>query len=319
MYKVFCSPIFHIANCISKIFLELFVFDRQIRRILKGKFAKLYLQKYVRKANKIYVPNKDKTKPSHIIWQYWEQGLENAPDIVKQCVASVEKYKTRNKHIILDKNTISDYLTIPDFISKMNEKGIIKSAHFSDYVRTALLAEYGGTWIDATVLLSDNLPKYVTNADLFVFQNELRNDLDGLNFANYFISAKPHNEIIEKMKLILEMYWKENNFVNNYFFYLHAFTLLSQSTKELMAQFAKIPFFSFIPVQRFQGELLTPFSEERWKQIKSMSFAHKLSYKVNVLSKHKPIMAKGTFYEKLYDGELIAEPKTVSEPNEKSQ
>lgn len=304
MYKVICSPIFHIANCISKIFLELFVFDRQIRRILKGKFAKLYLRKYVKKANRIYVQNEDKNSPSHIIWQYWEQGLENAPNIVKQCVASVEKYKNGNKHIILDKNTISDYITIPEYIIEMNKKGIIKSAHFSDYVRTVLLAEYGGTWIDATVLLTDNLPEYVTNADLFVFQNELRNDLDGLNLANYFISAKPQNEIIEKMKLILEMYWNENNFVNNYFFYLHAFTLLTQSTKELKAQFVKIPFFSFFPVQRFQGELLTPFCEERWKQIKSMSFAHKLSYKVNVLSKHKPIMAKGTFYEKLINGEL---------------
>ena len=145
MYKVICSPIFHIANCISKIFLELFVFDRQIRRILKGKFAKLYLRKYVRKANKIYVPNKDKTKPSHIIWQYWEQGLENAPDVVKQCVASVYKYKNGNKHIVLDKNNISEYISIPEYIIEMNKKGIIKSAHFSDYIRTALLAKYGGT------------------------------------------------------------------------------------------------------------------------------------------------------------------------------
>lgn len=301
MYKLFCSPVFHLLNSLSKVFLELFVFDKQIRRILKGKLGKLYLRKYVRQANKIYIPNKDKNMPSHIIWQYWEQGFENAPDIVKQCVASVEKYKNGNKHIVLDKNNISEYISIPEYIIEMNKKGIIKSAHFSDYIRTALLAKYGGTWIDATVLLADNLPEYVTNADLFVFQNELRNDLDGLNLANYFISAKPQNEIIEKMKLILEMYWKENDFVNNYFFYLHAFTLLTQSTKELKEEYAKVPFFSFVPVQRFQGELLTPFSEERWNQIKSMSFAHKLSYKVNVLSKHKPIMAKGTFYEKLLE------------------
>lgn len=304
MYKIFCSPFFHILNIISKIFLELFVFDRQIRRILKGKLGKLYLRKYVRKVNKTYFSDADKTKPAHIIWQYWEQGLENAPDIVKQCVASVSKYKNGNKHIILDKNTISNYITIPTYILKMNKKGIIKSAHFSDYIRTALLAKYGGTWIDATVLLTDNLPDYVVNADLFVFQNELKNDLDGLNIANYFISSKPHNEIIEKMKLILEMYWKQNNFVNNYFFYLHAFTLLTQSTEELKAQFAKIPFFSFVPVQRFQDELLTLFNEERWKQIKSMSFAHKLSYKTKVLNKKNKLINK-TFLEQLIKGELI--------------
>lgn len=305
MYKFFCSPFFYILNTFAKIFLELFVFDRQIRRILKGKLCKLYMQKYVKKANSIYVSQDDKTMPSHIIWQYWEQGLENAPDIVKQCVASVDKYKNGNKHIVLDKNTILDYITIPDYIIKMNKKGIIKSAHFSDYVRTSLLAEYGGTWIDATVFLTDNLPDYVTNADLFVFQNELRDDLDGLNLANYFIEAKPHNEFIEKMKSILEIYWKENNFVCNYFFYLHSFTLLTQSLKHLKEKYLKVSYFNFIPVQRFQEELLTPYTQERWNQIKLMSFAHKLSYKTDVINKHNSINVNGTFYEKLINGGLL--------------
>ena len=41
------SLFWQIINSIVKICLEIFVFDRKIRRILKGNWAKFYLRKYV--------------------------------------------------------------------------------------------------------------------------------------------------------------------------------------------------------------------------------------------------------------------------------
>ena len=305
MYRFLYSNFFYILNSFCKICLEIFIFNRQIRRILKGNLGKWYLKKYIKIVNKSYCNDEKITESPHIIWQYWEQGVDNAPQIVKQCISSVEKYKNGNKHIIIDKESVKNYISIPQYIIDMNNRGIIKSAHYSDYIRTALLEQYGGTWIDATVLLTDNLPNYITEAELFLFQNELSIDLDGLNIANYFISAKPHNEFIKRMKLFLEIYWKKNNFVNNYFFYLHAFTLFTQSTEKLKVNFKKVPFFSFLPVQRFQTELFDKYQEDRWKQIKTMSFAHKLSYKINHMLKHKENTDfSGTFYERLLKGEL---------------
>lgn len=300
---------FSFLNSLCKIFLEVFIFDRQIRRILKGKLAKSYLKEYVKKAYKAKLPvftnAAGEAQNETTIWQYWEQGVENMPDIAKACVNSVEKHKNGCKHIILDKESVKDYVKIPDIIWKLNEKRVIKSAHLSDVVRTYLLCEYGGVWIDATVLLTDDLPEFITSAELFVFQNDLRIDLDGLNMASYFIAAKPHNEILERIRLILENYWAENRFLNNYFMFLHAFTMVSQFNKEIRNAFSKIPFFNFIPVQMFQKELLKPYNKERMEQIKRISFIHKLSYKTHVLSKHAPMVIKDTFYEKLVEGELI--------------
>ena len=223
---------FSFLNSLCKIFLEVFIFDRQIRRILKGKLAKSYLKKYVKKAYKAKLPvftnAAGEAQNETTIWQYWEQGVENMPDIAKACVNSVEKHKNGCKHIILDKESVKEYVKIPDIIWKLNKKGVIKSAHLSDVVRTYLLCEYGGVWIDATVLLTDDLPEFITSAELFVFQNDLRIDLDGLNMASYFIAAKPHNEILERTRLILENYWAENRFLNNYFMFLHAFTMVTQ-------------------------------------------------------------------------------------------
>lgn len=305
MIRYLRTMIFMPLNSICKLFLELFIFDRQIRRILKGKLAKLYLKKYVKQVNKKYKDTEPQGEAQHIIWQYWEQGLDNAPELVKQCVASVEKYKNNNKHIVLDKNNVKSYTDIPDYIWKLNEAGVIKSAHMSDIIRTNLLTKHGGIWIDATVLLTDILPEYITEADIFVFQNYIKSDLDGLNMANYFIASKPHNPLLERIQFLMNNYWKENRFPNNYFMFLHAFTMITQSSNEMKAAFSKVPFFSFIPVQRFQEELLNQFDEKRWEQIKSMSSVHKLSYKANVLSKHKEIVSGGTFYEKLLKGELL--------------
>ncbi len=300
---------FSFLNSLCKIFLEVFIFDRQIRRILKGKLAKSYLKKYVKKAYKAKLPvftnAAGEAQNETTIWQYWEQGVENMPDIAKACVNSVEKYKNGCKHIILDKESVKDYVKIPDIIWKLNKKGVIKSAHLSDVVRTYLLCEYGGVWIDATVLLTDDLPEFITSAELFVFQNDLRIDLDGLNMASYFIAAKPHNEILERIRLILENYWAENRFLNNYFMFLHAFTMVTQFDSNSKEKYGKIPFFSFIPVQMFQKELLKPYNKERMEQIKRISFIHKLSYKAHVLSKNAPMVIKDTFYEKLVEGELI--------------
>lgn len=291
--------VFKPINSICKCFLEGFVWDKQIRTILKGKLAKIYLKKYVNRISKMKFEGfPDQPKPK-IIWQYWEQGWNNAPDIVQACVKSVEKYKNGCEHILLDKNSIKNYVDIPQYIYDLKDRGIINSAHFSDIVRTYLLCKHGGTWVDATVLFTQNLPEYIINADLFVFQNDLKRDIDGLNMASYFISSKPHNLILERCREIFELYWRENLFLNNYFMFLHAFTMLTRSAKDAKEIFSKIPFFSFVSVQRFQSEILTPYTPERMEQIKSISPIHKLSYKANVLSKHAPMNIEGTFYEKL--------------------
>ena len=134
-----------INSCI-KLFLELFIFDKKIRRVLKGRFCQSFLKPYIQdaEAEKINFSDKNKT---YRIWQYWDSGIENAPEIVKACVNSVEKYKGSLERVILDDNSIKNYVTIPDYIYKLKEKGVISKAHFADILRTYLLYEYGGCWI----------------------------------------------------------------------------------------------------------------------------------------------------------------------------
>ena len=289
------SYLYFTLNNFVKISLELFVFDKKLRRILKGNFCKWYLKPYIRKIKKENIPL-SQTPKSYKIWQYWNGNINDAPDIVKTCIYSVEKHKGNLEHIVLNDETLKNYIKIPDYIYKLKNKGIIKPAHFSDIIRTFLLYEHGGLWIDATVLLTDTLPDYIFESELFVFKNNEDDDPDGLNMANYFISSKGNSRIIAKMKLFLEQYWKNNNFVINYFFYLHAFTMF---TKTESPEWNEIFYSPFIPVQLMQNELTNKFSPKRYEELKQISPIHKLTYKKKVISKKKNFDPKGTLYEYL--------------------
>ena len=300
MFKFIKSLFWQIINSIVKICLEIFVFNRRIRRILKGDFAKFYLHKYIDYAVKKSFETKEINEP-YRIWQYWEQGLENAPEIVQACLNSVVKYNPNIERVIISPKNVREYVNIPEFIYKLKEKGIIKLAQFSDILRTYLLVEHGGCWIDATVLLTAPLPQYITNADLFVFKADEKSDLDGLNMASYFISAKPNNKILCQCQNFFEKYWKENNFLVNYFSFLHAFTMIALRNKDL---WEKVPFFSFIPVQQMQSELVKPYSKERFEQLKLMTPIHKLTYKSKVMIKQKNINLEGSLYEAIIEGKI---------------
>lgn len=89
----------------------------------------------------------NENKESDYVWLYWAQGEENAPDLVKNCLKSVHTYCKDKNIIVLDDNTIENYIDIPDFIKEKYKKNIISKPHFSDYLRTSLLAKYGGTWM----------------------------------------------------------------------------------------------------------------------------------------------------------------------------
>jgi len=300
MFKYIKSLIWQITNSIIKIFLELFVINKRVRRIMKGDFCKFYLKKYLNKALKESVASESNSN-EYVIWQLWEQGLENAPQIVRACLDSVAKYNPDIKRIILTKENIKEYVDIPDYIWVLKEKNVIKSAHFSDILRTYLLLQHGGCWIDATVLMTAPLPEYVKNADLFVLKADENADLDGLNMASYFISAKPNNKILQQTSKMLEYYWKENNFLVNYFMFLHAFTMVAKRNTQ---EWENVPFFSFIPVQRMQAELLKPYNKERFEQFKTTSFIHKLTYKNKVMTKNKNFETKDTLLEAIIEGKI---------------
>ena len=250
-----------------------------------------------------------------IIWQFWGQGwdFEKLPDVVKISYKSVEKYKKDYEIIHLDMNNINDYLEIPAYILKKVEDKKMGFAHFTDIIRLALLYNYGGVWIDATILLTDYLPQEYFEMDYFMFQRDdnLENKKDWEDYDDFYFSwnnemkvrvlnsiifAKKNNEIIKTLLDMLLIFWEHNDLVPNYFFFQVLYT-------ELIENYYKKKQCKIVS-DTLTHELIRvwfdKFSQEKLDEITKRNNVHKLTYKINSGKRD----TKGTFldyFKKMYN------------------
>ena len=234
---------FKLQNTIFKILIEIFVLSKNKRAELKGKWAKKHLQKYINIA--LSEPLKPVINDEcNIIWQYWHQGIENAPEIIKKCLASVKRCENDKVINVLTLDTIKNYIELPQRYYDLVNSGKMPIALFSDVLRVYLLEKYGGTWIDATSYLSGKIPQDILDADFFGFQNPP----DFVGFTGnktscYFLHSKKQSKNIQVIRRTLDAYWKENDFMFNYFMFEHIETMLMDKTPELKKEWDKMPYY----------------------------------------------------------------------------
>lgn len=149
-----------------------------------------------------------------IIWSYWEGPASVCGDACSRSWVSNSKgFEIR----IVDEQSLPYYL--PEFPAVPNDVPVQLK---SDLVRLLLLEEYGGVWIDYSVLLTQPLQWVVdvlndSDADIFAFYNEIpgeyKRDRSRPIIENGFIAAKRGCEFISRWRMyhqecILSGGWK---------------------------------------------------------------------------------------------------------------
>ncbi len=189
-----------------------------------------------RLSTKKIIPKTNVPKDCKLIWQYWAQGFDNdkLPEIVKICLDSVCEHADGYKIIRLSDNNLSEYIDIPQYIQ--DKRSCMSHAHFSDLLRLMLLSTYGGTWIDASVLLTGKLPSFFFDEEFFMYQRDNRETHKEywensyayyfgwykgfrVNVLNGIMSSKAGSTIITDLCLMMLEYWKYNNKACDYFFF----------------------------------------------------------------------------------------------------
>lgn len=168
-----------------------------------------------------------------IIWQYWAQGYDSVPDVVRRCLDSVEKYADGYTLVRLSDENLSNYLDLPQFVQE--KRSVYSRAFFSDLLRLMLLKTYGGVWLDATVFLSAPLPEKYMAHPFFIYHRDPaepnRNYWEN-TYAYYFGWAKGFrvnmlSSIMFAKKGSITVYdlcnymlkwWKEHSDLPDYFF-----------------------------------------------------------------------------------------------------
>jgi hypothetical protein len=228
-----------------------------------------------------------------IIWQYWSQGLSNQvlPEMVKLCFDSVDRYKGDFEVIRLSDDNIHEWIDLPNIIMEKYQSGLIGKAHFSDIIRLALLVTYGGLWLDATILLTGPIPKYVTDADWFMYQRSDKQE-DQVQwrrtYAYYFgwhkdfkvrllnsvIFSKENNKVIYDLYQLLLAFWKVEKSVPDYFFFQILFTEYINRHPNVNCMVVS----DCLP-NMLQCYMTGSYTENSIQEILSKISIHKLSYK----------------------------------------
>ncbi|WP_318392135.1 capsular polysaccharide synthesis protein [Enterobacter sp.] len=174
-----------------------------------------------------------------IIWICWFQGLEQAPPLVRRCIESVQRNASGAEVVILTDDSINTYLELPAHITEKYAAGLISKAHYSDIVRCALLYQYGGIWMDATLYLTRPVPE-----SLFTFSfSSLRSDEVSPTLSTscgywtaFLLAAKKNSPLAKYVRDIFYDYWQHHDVLIEYF--LIDYTLLYSVEK--YPQFAEL-------------------------------------------------------------------------------
>ena len=229
-------------------------------------------------------------KDDNTIWIYWKQGYDQAPPLVKKCILSAKRHSCNYRVVVLDDNNRRDYIKFPEFIERKHDENIIKEALFSDLLRISLLIHYGGIWCDATCLWTSELPKIISEAELFMFsESEMRTNLTPIKGSNWFIKAKKSDAILVKTKNCLFHFWAEHSYPPNYFIFHLILSLIVREDVEAKKQWESMPYICNMNPHVMQFSFAKPYSRDSFESIKSQCFIHKLTYKYDRKLLDEPI------------------------------
>ncbi len=243
----------------------------------------LMLKEYIRKVpllvkeEMVKLEAKDIDQPSDYVWTMWLQ--ENPPQIVQACLNSIKRIYPNL--IIITEANIKNYIEIPEYIKMRLDKKEMSCAHFSDWVRSVLLDNYGGLWLDATLLLTQPIPDDLKNSSF----NILRAKRGGI--SNWLIKSNKNNYLIKSLRIYLEEYWKNEDFHFNYFMFHQFFVRYVKQDETAKKIYENTKFFDNKPAfmmcnQSFRngyGHLGEDYEEEYYSKVKESYFVQKLTYK----------------------------------------
>jgi hypothetical protein len=172
------------------------------------------------------------------IWTCWFQGRKNAPPLVRSCLNSWERYNPNWDLRCLDSSSVERYVPLSQYID-LNKK-TLTAASLSDVLRILLLHEFGGLWVDATLLcnrpLDDWLPE-VMGEGFFAFAAPA----PGRPLASWFLSADTNHHLISAWCRQTVAYWSDRTATDDYFWFHHLFREMIRSDLQAAEAWSRVP------------------------------------------------------------------------------
>lgn len=257
--------------------------DKKCRRVVRGNVianaAGRVLKKYLSATAAVAEQHVVHDDANEKIWTIWLQGEKNAPPLVQACWRSVRK-NCKQKLIILDANSVRDYIDLPDIIWDKYQSGKIGHAHFADICRVELLYKYGGVWLDSTGFATAPIPDWIINQDFFVYLVN-KNSAYGYSFMqNCFIRARRGAYLLAAWRAMILDYWMHENYAVDYFMHQLLFKIMVQNDPRAKKYFAQMPHVDQSPTHALWWAYGNkPFNQNEFDKITSGAWFQKTSFK----------------------------------------
>lgn len=188
--------------------------NRDVLKYLKKKYLPV-IEQYD------YQESSEQIGPTSNIWVLWWQGYEDAPDIAKACISSIKKNAGSHPVVLLDRYNYKQYITLPDHVIDKFEKGHMMLAHLSDIIRTSLLYEYGGIWMDATMYMLHPFDEIVESSTFYTIHGWYDEAIPANSarygpWTDFFLACCRGNYIIGLFNELLLEYWKQEDTIFQY-------------------------------------------------------------------------------------------------------
>lgn len=254
--------------------------ERRNNRYLALQASRLkYLSRYATDIKQMVPEAIDNSEEPEHIFTLWLQGEDKAPELVKACIRSMRRCFSLPV-VVLDSDSLWDWISLPDYIVDKWKKGIITNTHFSDICRIELLYQHGGVWSDATNYATSPIPDYIMDEDVFFFMAGRNTGGWYAGIQSCFIRAKRGNPLIGIWREAIYKYWKEEDSLIDYFT-LHLLLLsIVKYNAVAIESYDKMPKILQDPTHALWfGHWNDPYTASEYDMLTKNSFFQKTSYK----------------------------------------
>ncbi|WPP08688.1 capsular polysaccharide synthesis protein [Pediococcus inopinatus] len=247
-----------------------------------------------------------------IVWVMWLQGIEAAPFIVQQCNHNLHNFAENNNFKIhqLSETNIQKFIDIPERITNLYKTHKLSGANYSDYCRCALLAKYGGIWIDSTVFIKKNVKvdfNESTSSGFFSVRNENKEDpitnISRHRWNTSVLGAEKNSQLFVFCVKFLNQYYEKFDINIDYLLIDYVMHIAYEKITKVRqsVDYLKKNNIEYLWLDKNANK---PYSERKWQGVSVTTFCFKLSNRNKYLIEHNRMLGHLVDEEELKHGEL---------------
>lgn len=249
-------------------------------------YTKKEMQETIEKYRSIK-DNIDSAKINKTIWVCWLQGMENAPDIVKLCVNSINENANGAKVVLLTQDNISSYIELPSIINEKHEKGLITHANYTDILRFNLLAKYGGLWLDATILATEPIPHDVYSYPFYSLRwHEKKSPyVQNYKYHMFVVGGIKGGKLVSFIAEMITNYLCTHEALPDYYFIDYCAKIALEEFPDIVTSMEELPYTSERLYEMIEI-LSKPYNATDYKELSKEVILSKLNWHFNYKEKN---------------------------------